>query len=302
MLITKKYCLSVVLLCVSILLAGCGSITGLPGHGGGKRFALEQEMLSVVIKDAVEPFVFPVDFQEASTVFNIINDEGSGELSGGRLEGLLRGTYGATREAIRRSGTPESPVSDGSFLTSTIIKGDAERSQFVLSSSSASGNDRAYLMSLVNAVVTQKGIKVANLFPEPTDEESKRKKAEEQCNKEGIVDKGSDTRDCEDRKLAQSPLDSKKKIYFNVTVLGLHRDRMDYIFYNREQMKVRCMMEMMLFDENDRVVSVNVKGKDLNVQTSGAEAVYAENYVLWSGPVAVRKTVDKYGVAFYPDN
>ena len=39
---------------MSISLTACGTITGLPSHGGGKRFAIEQELIASSARKAVK--------------------------------------------------------------------------------------------------------------------------------------------------------------------------------------------------------------------------------------------------------
>lgn len=34
------------LLTITLSLTACGTLTGIPSHGGGKRFAIEQELVS----------------------------------------------------------------------------------------------------------------------------------------------------------------------------------------------------------------------------------------------------------------
>ena len=36
----------VLLMLSSLLLSACGTLTGIPSHGGGKRFAVEQELVA----------------------------------------------------------------------------------------------------------------------------------------------------------------------------------------------------------------------------------------------------------------
>nr|WP_232304419.1 hypothetical protein [Neisseria sp. oral taxon 020] len=38
----------------SLLLSACGTLTGIPAHGGGKRFAVEQELVAASARAAVK--------------------------------------------------------------------------------------------------------------------------------------------------------------------------------------------------------------------------------------------------------
>lgn len=68
------------------LLQGCGSFIPMPSHGGGKRFAIEQQLISAVAKRAISDL--PVeDLRGLKGYVNIavIFDEGGGLVNGGRL-------------------------------------------------------------------------------------------------------------------------------------------------------------------------------------------------------------------------
>ncbi len=47
-------CTRGVLICLLLFLSGCGALTGIPGHGGGKRFAIEQEMVAAATRGAIK--------------------------------------------------------------------------------------------------------------------------------------------------------------------------------------------------------------------------------------------------------
>lgn len=67
------------------ILQGCGSFSPFPTHGGGKRFAIEQTLLSAASKKAI--LDFPVDELRGKKAFvdiTIIFDEGGGAMNGGR--------------------------------------------------------------------------------------------------------------------------------------------------------------------------------------------------------------------------
>ena len=76
---------------VSFSLTGCGTLTGIPAHGGGKRFATEQRLVSASIRSALKDIdVSELKGKRAALVFDIVADEGGGNMSGGRISpGLL---------------------------------------------------------------------------------------------------------------------------------------------------------------------------------------------------------------------
>ncbi len=83
-------------LCVgaAVLVSGCGTLTGIPSHGGGKRFAIEQELVSGTARAAAKDFdVSAIVGRRAAIYLTSIGDVGTGNLIGGRmsLSALLRG-------------------------------------------------------------------------------------------------------------------------------------------------------------------------------------------------------------------
>lgn len=76
---------------ISFSLSGCGTLTGIPAHGGGKRFATEQRLVSASIRSALKDIdVTELKGKRAALVFDIVADEGGGNMSGGRISpGLL---------------------------------------------------------------------------------------------------------------------------------------------------------------------------------------------------------------------
>jgi hypothetical protein len=66
-------------------LSGCGTLTGIPSHGGGKRFATEQRLVSASIRSALMDLdVSALQGKRAALVFDLIADEGAGSFNGGR--------------------------------------------------------------------------------------------------------------------------------------------------------------------------------------------------------------------------
>jgi hypothetical protein len=72
-------------------LTGCGTLTGIPGHGGGKRFATEQKLVAASVRNTLMQMdVSPLIGKKVALVFDIMSDEGGGQMVGGRANiGLL---------------------------------------------------------------------------------------------------------------------------------------------------------------------------------------------------------------------
>ena len=83
---------------VSVLVASltaCGTLTGIPSHGGGKRFAIEQRLVSASIRSTLMDIdVSPLRGQRVAIIYDIVADEGGGSISGGRANILGAATAG----------------------------------------------------------------------------------------------------------------------------------------------------------------------------------------------------------------
>ena len=84
-------------LSISLLsLTACGTITGIPAHGGGKRFAVEQELISASSRAAVKNLqIDSLKGKKVAVFVSMIGDQGSGVMTGGRysIDALIRGEY-----------------------------------------------------------------------------------------------------------------------------------------------------------------------------------------------------------------
>lgn len=64
----------------------CGTLTGIPSHGGGKRFAVEQRLVSASIRSTLMDIdVSPLKGQRVAVIYDLVSDEGGGTLNGGRM-------------------------------------------------------------------------------------------------------------------------------------------------------------------------------------------------------------------------
>lgn len=72
-------------LAVAAMASGCGSFSALPAHGGGKRFAIEQALVSAASKKVIGDL--PLESLRNRRILletTIVNDEGGGAVNGGR--------------------------------------------------------------------------------------------------------------------------------------------------------------------------------------------------------------------------
>ena len=79
-----------------LLLTGCGTLTGIPSHGGGKRFAVEQELVAASSRAAVKEMdLSALKGRKVALYVSTMGDQGSGSITGGRysIDALIRGGY-----------------------------------------------------------------------------------------------------------------------------------------------------------------------------------------------------------------
>lgn len=75
----------ILVILIVLSLSSCGTFTPIPSHGGGKRFAMEQVLVSASIRKVIGEI--PVDkLRNKKVLFetSIVHDEGGGAMSGGR--------------------------------------------------------------------------------------------------------------------------------------------------------------------------------------------------------------------------
>ncbi|MBW1616858.1 MAG: hypothetical protein JRJ49_10080 [Deltaproteobacteria bacterium] len=74
-------CAALILFCLS----SCGTVKGLPSHGGGKRFAIEQELISATARAVAKDLNVEALKGKLCSLYVIsIGDEGAGYLTGGQ--------------------------------------------------------------------------------------------------------------------------------------------------------------------------------------------------------------------------
>ena len=117
----------------TLSLLGCGTLTGIPSHGGGKRFANEQRLLSGTIRAGV--LDFDVSKLAGKTVsFYVVGmgDSGSGNISGGRSN--LSFLYNSSKVKTPQAKFPsvvESTTGDVNTTKNMVLNYPLERLEVV---------------------------------------------------------------------------------------------------------------------------------------------------------------------------
>lgn len=134
---------------------GCGTMVGIPAHGGGKRFATEQRLVSASIRSALKDIdVTPLRGKRVAVVFDLVADEGAGTVSGGRANilgalasGYLMSPVTTTTGAFQVFNLAESgedyrnTSSGGSSVASTTYVGNSTGTSSGSNTSTSTGNN-----------------------------------------------------------------------------------------------------------------------------------------------------------------
>ena len=253
-------------LIVLLSLGGCGTITGIPGHGGGKRFAIEQELVASTIRSAVKDLnVSRLAGKTVATFIVGMGDEGVGNLTGGRysIDALIRGEYINTPQA-------QYPIVTTKTITDTTT----------------ATTERA-----INNAVEEKGFGIEGSVGAQYRGLGEYKV--ERPYKTGSVDyflDGAFLRAVLEQYLmlmgatVVSPDDNTADInvYLLVDVFGTIRTRTDWHLVNEESLVAKTAIELSAICRHTGKVMILP-------QTSAYEAEYSEEYYLWAGPFKTTK-------------
>lgn len=258
---------------VGVLLTACGTLTGIPSHGGGKRFAIEQELVSASSRATVKDMDLSVlKGKKVALYVSTIGHEGSGTMLGGRysIDALIRGEYTnlpTTRTAHTYptyqtlaqtqsgdiTGTTQSQsVLNAPSYSNTNNDGRSERGQLGLNINGmgeyrndtmfANLEDGSFLSNLIHTMFFLRGIEI-------------------------VPNQQADTH-----------------VFVNVDVFGTIRSRTEAHIYNAETLKAQTKLEYFAIDKTQNSLLIHP-------QTSSYEATYKEKYAFWMGPYRIKKTV-----------
>ncbi len=268
----------------SLLLSGCSALTGIPGHGGGKRFAVEQELVSAATRSAIKQLdLSAVAGKKVNIYVNSIADSGAGNIVGGKfsLVSQLHGDY------------IQSPIRRERFVyprydSNSVVKSDSNN-RGPNGSSYSSTSQTTTTNTMLNAPTLKKSQEKGDSLTAQLGMEYK-----------GIgAYRNSEEISSDDLQflngLLQSylflqgvkvvpPSEAEIDIYITVDVFGTVYTRVDWLLANNEILRAKTSMEVFAVKtENGEVV--------MPPQSVDAEAEYNEQYVLWAGPISIRKSV-----------
>ena len=105
------------ILVLSLIMTGCGTTSPIPAQGGGKRFSIEQAMISASARKAISEI--PMDLLQGKAVAveaTVIQDEGGGALTiGGRpyMASIIAGQYDRVQSTVSGNTTGTQTYSGG---------------------------------------------------------------------------------------------------------------------------------------------------------------------------------------------
>jgi hypothetical protein len=225
-------------------------MTGIPGHGGGKRFAIEQELVAATARAAVKDLdVSTLNGRRVAIYVVGMGDQGVGNLMGGRysISAMLRGEHVSTP-------TTEYPVINAGGIESALnaprkTQGQGHSAEVGIgynglgvfrAETTFNPRDAQFLIAVLQESLVLKGLEVVD------------------------------------------PVDAEFDLYVTVDVFGTIRSRHDWHLVNQEVLKARTAMEMTAIDRLTGEV-------EISPQSVSFEAEYNEQYVLWAGPVSTKK-------------
>lgn len=264
------------------LLSGCGALTGIPGHGGGKRFAVEQELVAAATRATIKKIdLTPLRGKKVNLFVNAIGDAGTGNLIGGRFSVVsqLRGDYIQT--------PPVTEKSTYRRYTSTTTSSSSTES----STGSTESSSTSKTKSTTDTVLPS---------PERTISQQEGTGGEAQL---GVEYKGlgtyqnSDEISSDDLQYLSGlletylflqgvhvvpPSEAEVDVYITVDVFGTVRTRVEWFLANNEILRAKTALEVMAIEHNSGTLV-------MSPQSSSIEAEYNEQYILWMGPVIITK-------------
>lgn len=155
-----------------LLLGGCGTTTPIPAQGGGKRFAIEQALISASARQALSEL--PLDKLDGKNIMlevSVIQDEGGGAINiGGRpyAANILTGQYD---RFVNRTNTQSTDNSTNTRTNSNSFSGGGKTNQ----SEPVYNKDITYNASDVKQFtnLAVSGLLRRNVFINPTAESGK---------------------------------------------------------------------------------------------------------------------------------
>ena len=317
-----RLCLRGVISVLLLFLSGCGVLTGLPGHGGGKRFAVEQELVAAATRGAIKQIdLTAIRGKKVNLFVNAIGDTGSGNLVGGRYSVVsqLRGDYIQAPPTVEKSTFPRyssTTSSNSTTNTSGQTAGTTEQNQGSATTGSTGTTPSNSITDSITSTATSgssssesttTGTSTTDSVLPMADSKTTRQKGKGGVGQVGMEYKGlgayqnSEEISSNDLQylsgLLQTylflmgvyvvpPSEAEIDVYVTVDVFGTVRSRVEWFIANNEILRAKTSLEVLAVEH----LSGNLV---MPPRSAGAEAEYNEQYLLWAGPVMIKQTLQK---------
>ena len=254
-------------------LTACGTLTGIPAHGGGKRFAVEQELISASSRAAVKNIdLSALKGKKVAVFIAMMGDQGSGSISGGRysIDALIRGEYQNLPKSVTNYAYPNyetTAQTDTDGLTGTTTSTSVLNAPSYSVNRNEGQNFRGGMGLNINGLGDYKN---ETLIQNPQDAAFFSRLIQTVLFLKGISVVPAEYADV--------------FLFVNADVFGTIRSRTEFHLYNAESLKSQTKIEYFAIDKMTQKVVVKPT-------VSAFESQYKENYVLWTGPFKTVKTV-----------
>ncbi len=305
-----------------LLLGGCGTLTGLPSHGGGKRFAVEQELIAAATRGAIKQIdLSTIRGKKINLFVNAIGDTGAGNIVGGRftVASQIRGDYIQSPATVEKSIFPRYTSTTSSNSNTSTTGGTIGETQQnegsttttttgATTSNSATNTNTSGTSSTStssNSVTSGQSI-TDTLLPYP-ERKTTQQKGSGGVAQVGVEYKGigayQNSPEVSSNDLlflsgllqtylflsgvyVVPPSEAEIDVYVTVDVFGTVRTRVEWFIANNEILKAKTSMEVLAVDHHTGKLV-------MPPQSSGAEAEYNEQYILWAGPVIIKESLSR---------
>lgn len=258
-----------------IFLTACGTLTGIPSHGGGKRFAVEQELVAASARASVKEMdLSTLQGKKVALYISTMGDQGAGNIAGGRysLDALIRGEYLNTPSSVTDYNYPNytttANTNAGTINSTTISQSVLNApSQSITHSKGESGQGRIGI-----AAQGLGDYRNETLVTNPRDVSFLHNLIQTLFFLRGIE--------------VVSPEYADTDMFVTVDVFGTIRSRTELHIHNRETLQAITKLEYFAVDRKNRQLLIKPT-------TSSFETKYQEKYALWMGPYKKAKTIQK---------
>lgn len=268
--------LPLLLLAAITLLSGCGASTGIPGHGGGKRFAIEQELVAAATRAAIKKIdLARIRESKVNLFINAIGDTGAGNLTGGRFSivSQVRGDYIQTAPVTETSVYPRyQATSSTASLSDPSITGTTHTTSSLLAAPITRQTRQEGGARTVQAGVEYNGLGAYHNSEEITANDLNYLAALMQTYLflQGVF--------------VVPPSEAEVDLYITVDVFGTVYTRVDWLLANNEILRAKTTLEVLAVDHWSGALL-------MPPQSASAESEYNEQYLLWAGPISITKSL-----------